>query len=76
MQCPPSPGPGQKAWNPNGLVAEALMTSHTSISRRPHIMAISLTKAMFTLRKVFSRSLTNSATRGELTCTTVSIQRP
>ncbi|MNN20186.1 hypothetical protein D3C81_1334490 [compost metagenome] len=38
---------------------------------RSHIMAISLTKAMLTLRNVFSSSLDISATLGEETGTTV-----
>ena len=57
--------------NPNGLVAAASMTSQTSMSMLSHIRAISLTRPMFTLRKVFSRSLTISATWADETGTTV-----
>ncbi len=56
---------------PNGFVPAASMTSHTSMSRAWHIWAISLTSAMFTARNVFSSSFTISATRVELTGTTV-----
>ena len=58
--------------NPNGFVAAASMTSHTSMSSRPHNRAISFTSPMFTLRNVFSSSLTISATCGEDTGTTFS----
>src|SRR5438270_241989 len=51
---------------PNGFVAAAFTTSHTSSPRRSHISAISLTRPMLTMRNVFSSSLTISAARGEL----------
>ena len=57
--------------NPNGLVFAASITSHTSMSILWHISAISLTRPMFTARNVFSSSFTISATRVELTGTTV-----
>ena len=57
---------------PNGLVFAASITSHTSMSILWHISAISLTRPMLTARNVFSSSLTISATRVELTGTTVS----
>jgi hypothetical protein len=56
---------------PNGLVAAALTTSQTSMPSRSHMSASSFTIPMFTARNVFSSSLTISATRGELTGTTV-----
>ncbi len=56
---------------PNGLVFAASITSQTSMSILWHISAISLTRPMFTARNVFSSSLTISATRVELTGTTV-----
>ena len=43
---------------------------------RPHISASSLTRPMFTARKVFSSSFTISATRVELTGTMVSMMVP
>ena len=49
---------------PNGLVAAASMTSHGSTPILRQAKASSLASAMFTLRKVFSRSLAVSATRG------------
>ena len=55
---------------PKGLVAAAPITSHTSMPMCADIIAISLTSAMFTLRKVFSSSFTISATRVEDTVTT------
>ena len=58
---------------PNGLVAAASMTSQTSTPSLSQTMAISLTSPMFTLRKVFSRSLTSSAASGEETGTSVSM---
>ena len=61
---------------PNGLVAAALTTSHTSMPSRSHISAISLTRPMFTVRNVFSSSFTISAACGELTGTIVSIAAP
>src|SRR5678815_5461657 len=56
---------------PNGLVAAARITSHTSMFILLHMSAISLTSPMFTLRNVFSRSFTVSATRAFETGTTV-----
>ena len=58
---------------PNGLVAAAFTTSHTSMPMRSHISASSLTMPMLTARNVFSSSFTISATRGELTGTMVLI---
>ena len=49
---------------PNGLVAAASITSHGSTPIFRHAKASSLARAMFTLRKVFSRSFAVSATRG------------
>lgn len=49
---------------PNGLVDAASIASHTSTPSSPANMASSLTKAMFTWRKVFSSSLVVSATLG------------
>jgi hypothetical protein len=72
MQWPPSPGPGRKGMNPKGFVAAAPMTSHTSMSIRSQSIASSLTRAMFTLRKMFSSSLVSSATSGLETGTSVS----
>ena len=56
---------------PNGLVLAASITSQTSMFIRCDISAISFTSPMFTARKVFSSSLTISATCVELTRTTV-----
>ena len=61
---------------PNGLLAAAFTTSHTSMPRRSHISAISFTSAMFTIRNVFSSSFTISAACGELTGTVHSIAAP
>ena len=58
--------------NPKGLVAAASITSHTLMPMRSHISAISFTRPMLIMRKVFSSSFTISATRVELTGTTVS----
>ena len=57
--------------NPNGFVEAAPMTSHTSIPMRSHMSASSFTSPMLIIRKVFSSSLTISATCVELTGTTV-----
>ena len=62
--------------NPKGLLAAASMTSQTSSPRRSHIRAISFTRPMFTLRKVFSRSLIISADWVEETGMTVSTAFP
>ena len=61
---------------PNGLVAAASITSHTSMPMRSHISASSFTRPMLTMRKVFSSSFTISATRVELTGTMVSMAVP
>ena len=66
------PGPGLKDMNPYGLVAAASTTSHTSMSIRSHRIASSLTSAMFTERKMFSRSFVSSAASGVDTATTSS----
>ena len=47
---------------PNGLVLAAATTSHTSMFMSVSTVFISLTRAMFTARKMFSRSLAVSAT--------------
>ncbi len=70
MQWPPSPGPGLKLMNPNGLVAAASITSQTSIPIRPQRRASSLTSAMLTERKMFSSSFVSSAASGEETSIT------
>ena len=62
--------------NPNGLVAAASMTSHTSMFIRCDISAISFTRPMFTARNVFSSSFTISATCVELTGTNVLMIEP
>ena len=69
MQWPPMPGPGVNFMKPNGLVAAASMTSHTSTPSLSQMIAISLTRPMFTMRKVFSSSLTSSAASGDETGT-------
>ena len=76
MQWPPMPGPGVNFMKPKGFVAAASMTSQTSRPRRSHIWATSLTMAMFTLRKVFSSSLTISAAPAQETGTTRSTAAP
>ena len=73
MQCPPSPGPGVNFMKPNGLVAAASITSHTSTPSLSQTIAISLTSPMFTLRKVFSSSFTSSAASVVETGTSVSM---
>ena len=60
---------------PNGLLAAASMTSQTSTPRRSHMSATSLTRPMFTLRKVFSSSFTISAVWVEETGITLSMAR-
>ena len=57
---------------PNGLVAAASITSHTLMPIRSHMIAISFTRPMLIMRKVFSSSFTISATCVELTGTTCS----
>ena len=76
MQCPPMPGPGVNFMKPNGLVAAASMTSHTSTPRRSQMIAISFTSPMFTERKVFSRSFVSSAASGDDTDTMRSMHVP
>src|SRR5258705_461849 len=76
MQWPPTPGPGVNFMKPNGLVAAASMTSHTSTPSLSHTIAISLTSPMFTLRNVFSRILTSSADSVDDTGTSFSIAGP
>jgi hypothetical protein len=61
---------------PNGFVFAASTTSHTSMFILSHISASSLTSPMLTARNVFSSSFTISATRVELTGTSVSIADP
>ena len=58
--------------NPNGFVAAASTTSQTLIPIRSQSCASSLTRAMFTERKMFSSSLLSSAISGEETSTTSS----
>ncbi len=58
--------------NPYGLVAAASTTSQMSIPIRSASIAISLTSAIFTLRKMFSSSFESSATSGVETGTSVS----
>ena len=48
---------------PNGLVAAASMTSQMSMPWSAHSTASSLTRAMLTMRNVFSSSLASSAAR-------------
>ena len=60
---------------PNGFVAAAPTTSQTSMRIRSQSCASSLTSAMFTDRKMFSRSFVSSAASGEETGCTVSIAR-
>src|SRR3990172_9728804 len=73
MQCPPKPGPGENGMKPNGFVAAASMTSHTSMFMRSQSCASSLTSAMLTDRKMFSRSFVSSAASGDETGWTTSI---
>ena len=55
---------------PNGFVDAAAITSHTERPSRRHMIANSLTSAMLTERKVFSKSFTISAVSGPETGTT------
>ncbi len=57
---------------PKGLVEAASITSQTSISSRSQSWASSLTRAMLTERKMFSRSFESSAASGLERTTTVS----
>ena len=68
------PGPGVNFMKPNGFVAAASITSHTSTPSLSQTIAISLTIAMFTERNVFSSSFTSSAAPGDDTGTMVSMQ--
>jgi hypothetical protein len=68
-QCPPTPGPGLKRMNPNGLVLAASIASHTSTPSSLPNMASSFISAILTCLKVFSISLASSASRGEDTAT-------
>ncbi len=61
---------------PNGLVAAADTTSQTEMPSLRHMIANSLTSAMFTERNVFSNSLTISAVSGPDTGTTRGVMRP
>src|SRR6201995_4273664 len=73
MQWPPSPGPGWNDMKPNGFVAAASITSHTSMSMRSQSCASSLTSAMLTERKMFSSSFVSSAASAvETSCTLAS----
>ena len=76
MQWPPSPGPGWNGMKPNGFVAAASTTSQMSIPIRSHSCASSLTSAMLTERKMFSRSFVSSAASGDETRCTVSTAVP
>ena len=69
------PGPGSKRMKPKGLEEAASITSQTSIPSRSQSIAISLTSAMLTDRKMFSRSLESSAASGLLTSRTSSQTR-
>jgi hypothetical protein len=60
---------------PNGLVEAAPTTSQMSMSIRSQRIAISLTSAMLTERKMFSSSFVSSAASGLVTSWTVSIAR-
>src|SRR5690348_3987497 len=73
MQWPPRPGPGENFMKPNGFVAAASITSQTLTPNLSQITAISFTRPMLIMRKVFSRSLVSSAASGELTGTTSSM---
>ena len=61
---------------PNGLVEAARITSQTSMPIRSRMTLSSLTRAMFTERKMFSSSLADSATWALLTGTTFSSAAP
>ena len=68
------PGPGSKRMKPKGLVEAASTTSQTSIPSRSQSWASSLTRAMFTERKMFSKSFASSAASGpERTSTSAQI---
>ena len=61
---------------PKGFVFAASMTSQTLIPILSRTTFISLARAMFTARKMFSRILAASATSGDETGTTFSIAAP
>ena len=65
--------PGKNGINPKGLDEAASITSQISTLMRRQSIASSLTNAILTLLNVFSRSLVISATFGELTGTTSSM---
>ncbi len=58
--------------NPKGLVEAASITSQTSIPSRSQSCESSLTSAMLTERKMFSKSFESSAASGLERTTTVS----
>ena len=60
---------------PNGLVAAAATTDQTSMPSPWQNTASSLTRAMFTCRKVFSSSFASSASFGLRTGTTWSTRQ-
>ena len=53
-----------KGMKPKGLLEAASITSQMSMPMRSQSRASSLTRAMLTLRKMFSSSLVSSAARG------------
>ena len=67
MQCPPIPGPGKNGIKPNGLVPAASTTSQIFTPILSQSWANSFTKAILTLRKMFSNSFSISATFGDET---------
>ena len=67
------PGPGVNFMKPNGFVAAASITSHTSTPSLSHMIAISFASPMFTERKVFSSNFDNSAVSALDTSTTLSM---
>ena len=71
MQCPPMPGPGRNGMNPKGFVDAASITSHALMSIFSNASVSSLTRAMFTARKMFSSIFVASAVRQSFTGTTL-----
>ncbi len=65
-QWPPTPGLGEWRFTRGCLLAYRI-TSHTLAPRRSQIFANSLTRAIFTSRKVFSINLHNSAVSESVT---------
>ena len=59
--------------NPKGLVAAASISSKTSMPSSLQRYFASFTSAMFTVRKLFSKSFTASAVAEEFTGTTFSM---